>query len=374
MRNKAKQIALLAVLAALTVAGMSVAAGGGGGSKDDSSTESEPATTFAVNGEGKGERKRGHLELRADFADEDVRAVLEDIRDAVGKQAPEIAGPVIEKAENDNKINSAQADALRKAAADIAAGKRPDIRSLPRDEDVHRVIKEAFAAAHEKTPGIAEPIIDKAVSDDKITEAQADRIREMVKRGPGIGFGHHRDGPHFGGKRGIDDKDMRTVFEDVHEAVAKQAPDIAGPVIDKAEKDGKITAAQADDLRDAAGGKLPGKPGSGPPPKPDLRDADVREVLEDSFDAIAKKRSEIAKPIIDKAVADKKITEAQADRLRSMLNRHKGPVFHLHVGPGDRPHFEGKGGKGHFGPGTPPPPPEPGSSVMPEPVAPGSPA
>ena len=151
MRNKAKQIVLLAVLAALTVAGMSVAAGGGGGSKDDSSTESEPATTIVANGEGKGERKRGHLELRADFADEDVRAVLEDIRDAVGKQAPEIAGPVIDKAENDNKITSAQADALRKAADDIAAGKRPDIRSLPRDEDVHRVIKEAFAAAHERS-------------------------------------------------------------------------------------------------------------------------------------------------------------------------------------------------------------------------------
>ena len=164
------------------------------------------------------------------------------------------------------------------------------------------------------------------------------------------------------------------MFEDVHAAVAKQASDIAGPVIDKAEKDGKITAAQADDLRDVVGGKLPGKPGSGPPPKPDVRDADVREVLEDSFDAIAKKRSEIAKPIIDKAIADKKITEAQADRLRSMLSRHKGPVFHLHVGPGDRPHFEGKGGKGHFGPGKPPPPPEPGSSVMPEPVVPGSPA
>ena len=362
MRNKAKQIVLLAVLAALTVAGMSVAAGGGGGSKDTSSTDSDPATTFAANGE----RKRGHLELRADFADEDVRAVLEDIHAAVAKQAPAIAGPVIDKAENENKITSAQADALRKAAEDIAAGKRPDIRALPRDEDVHRVIKEAFAAAHEKTPGIAEPIIDKAVADNKITEAQADRIREMIKKGPRPAFGHRIDGPPH-----LADKDMRTVFEDVHAAVAKQASDIAGPVIDKAEKDGKITAAQADDLRDVVEGKLAGKPGSGPPPKPDLRDADVREVLEDTFDAIAKKRSEIAKPIIDKAVADKKITEAQAERLRSMLSRDKGG-FHVHVAPGHRPHFKGRGGPGHFGPGKPPPPPESGSSVMPEPVVPGS--
>ena len=162
------------------------------------------------------------------------------------------------------------------------------------------------------------------------------------------------------------------MFEDVHAAVAKQASDIAGPVIDKAEKDGKITAAQADDLRDVVGGKLAGKPGSGPPPKPDLRDADVREVLEDAFDAIAKKRSEIAKPIIDKAVADKKITEAQADRLRSMLNRHKGGAFTFTSPRGIAPHFKGQGGQGHFGPGEPPPPPESGSSVMPEPVVPGS--
>ena len=88
--------------------------------------------------------------------------MLEDIRDAVAKQAPDIAGPVIDKAESDDKITAAQADKLRQAAQDLADGKRPDIRGLGRDSDVQDVIHDAFEAAHDKAPGIAEPIIDKA--------------------------------------------------------------------------------------------------------------------------------------------------------------------------------------------------------------------
>ena len=109
---------------------------------------------------------------------------------------------------------------------------------------------------------------------------------------------------------------MRAVLEDIHSAVAKQAADIVGPVIDKAEQDGKLTGAQADKLRDAIGNLVGGKPHGGPPPMLPLRDADVRDVLHDAFEAIAASGPAIAKPIIDKAEADKKITEAQANQLR----------------------------------------------------------
>ena len=263
---------------------------------------------------------------RADFADADVRAVLKEIRDAVAKQAPDIAGPVIDKAETDNKITAVQADKLRQAAQDLADGKRPDIRGLGRDSDVQDVIHDAFEAAHDKAPGIAEPIIDKAVQDKQITEAQADRIREMVRRGPSPRGPHGRGGHKFGGLPPFADADVRAVLEDVHEAVAKQADDIAGPIIDKAEQDGKITAAQADRLRDAAGSLAAGKPRGIRPRNLELRDEDVREVLHDVFEAIAAKTPDIAKPIIDKAVEDKKITEAQADQLRNMQRRFKsGP-------------------------------------------------
>jgi hypothetical protein len=338
MRNRLKQIGAAAVIAALTVAGLSVASGGGGGG-GETSDEAGARTSFAANGDrnGNGDRK---LHLRGDVADADVRAVLEDIRDAVAKQAPDIAGPVIEKAENDGKITAAQADKLRQAAQDLADGKRPDIRGLKGDADVREVIHDAFEAAHEKVPAIAEPIIDKAVDDQKITEAQADRIREMIKRGP------PGRGPHvhkFGGPA-FADEDVRAVLEDVHAAVAKQAPDIVKPVIDEAEQDGKITAAQADRLRDLTASLTAGKPRGGPPRKLDLRDEDVREVLHDAFEAVAAKTPGIAKPIIDKAVEDKKITEAQADQLKNMQRRFKGGFGFGHHGPGPgkppRPDFE----------------------------------
>ena len=118
------------------------------------------------------------------------------------------------------------------------------------------------------------------------------------------------------------------MLDDIHAAVAKQAPDIVKPVIDKAEQDGKITAAQADRLRDSLGKLIGGKPQGAPPRMLDLRDADVREVLHDAFEALAAKHAAIAKPIIDQALADKKITEAQADQLRAL---RRGKRLH---GPG----------------------------------------
>jgi hypothetical protein len=125
------------------------------------------------------------------------------------------------------------------------------------------------------------------------------------------------------------------VLDDIRKAVAKEAPAVVNPVIDKAETDGKITAAQADRLRDTVG-KLAG--GGPPPDRPlrmlPLRDKDVREVIRDAFEALAAKTSDIAKPIIDEAVADKKITEAQADQIRRFQG-HFGKGLHIE-GPGPR--------------------------------------
>lgn len=334
MRSKLKLMITAAVVSALTVAGVSLATGGGGSSDSGDRTSASPGgASFAVDGERRGRGERG-LHFRGEFADADVRDVLKQIHEAVADQAPAIAGPVIQKAQDDGKITDAQADKLRQAAQDLADGKRPDIRGLGRDADVREVIHDAFEAAHDKAPGIAEPIVDKAVEDDKITEAQADRIREMVRHRPPAPGGPGRHGPGFGGPGphlGIGDEDVRAVLEDIRAAVAKEAPDVVRPVIDKAEDDGKITAAQADRLRDAVGNLVGGKPRGAPPRDLDLRDEDVREVIHDAFEALGAKTTEIAKPIIDKAVADDKITEAQADRIRDMQRHFKGLRGH---GPG----------------------------------------
>jgi len=366
MRSKAKLVLPIGLVVAIAAASLSLASGGGGNSSG-SSDSAGSFTPVATGAPGDDRTKRGPRFDRK-FMDEDVHAVLEDIRAAVAKQAPQIADPVIDKAESDGKITKAQADKLRQAAEDLAAGKRPDKRSLGRDEDVHQVIHDAFAAAAKKAPAIGEPIIGKALDDKKITETQADQIRDMLKRGPGIGGGPggKRHGP--GGPPKIADKDVRAVLEGVRAAVAKQAPGITDPIIDKAESDGKITKAQADKLRETAKSL-----GAGKPPKPldlDLRDADVRTVVHDAFEAVAKQTPKIAKPIIDQAVGDKKITQKQADQITDMLsNKHRRG---LHVGPGP-----GRGHKRHgFGPPAGPPPPgqAPGSSQPATPSVPSSPA
>ena len=372
--RRSRLIFPLAFVGVVAVAAIAMAADEGSRGGNSSGASADTPTAFAANGG----NRRGERRFHGGVGDADVRAVLEDIREAVAKQAPEIAGPVIDKAEEEDKITAAQADRLRQAAEDLAGGKRPDIRALGRDADVHEVVRDAFAAAAKKAPEIGEPIIEKAVEDDKITEAQADRIREMLKRAPrgGPGFGK-RSGPGHGGPPRIADADVRAVLDDVRDAVAKEAPDIAGPIIDKAEDDDKITAAQADRLREAAKSLGAGaRPGLGPRGMR-TRDADVQEVLHDVFAAVAAKAPGIAKPIIDKAVADDKITAAQADQVRSMLSharrgKGRGPG-HGPPGMGER----GMGGPGHgpggFGPGGPPPSGE--SNGAPDaPSVPGSPS
>ena len=346
MRQRLKLILFAALSAALTVAGLSLAAGGGSSGSKDGDTAGTWDVKRGFGGPG------SHMRL-----DEDLADVMHTIHEAVEKKAPEIAEPIIAKAEDAGDITGAQADQLRAAAKSIADGERPDgdVRALLRDKDVRKVVRDSFAAAHKQTPAIAEPILDKAVDDQQITSAQADDIREKLKNPPrffhGRGFkhGHGPGGPGGPGHLGNIDQDVADVVRDIHEAVENQAPEIAEPVIAKAEDAGDITGAQADQLRTAAKSIADGK-------RPDgdlralLRDEDVRKVVGDAFAAAHKQAPAIAEPILDKAVADKQITSAQADDIRAKLKQ----VRSLRAGPprfGGPPHFEGPPPFG--GPGGP---------------------
>jgi hypothetical protein len=331
LRQRAKLIIFAALSAALTVAGLSIAAGGSNN----------------ASGSGKSGTQQG-LRFHREFGpppgvDSNVADVLRQIHDAVEQKAPSIADPIIQKAQDAGKITSAQADQLR-ALIQARADERPpaqDPRALFGDSDVRAVLQDVFKATAQQAPAIAEPIIQKALDDKKITSAQADDIRSHLKHGPPFGMG-----PGVGPRPGFGLKFHRAgpvgqVLDQIHQAVEKQAPAIADPVIKKAEDAGSITSAQADQLRAAAQAIADGK-------RPDanirslLSDADVRKVVQDAFAAAAKQAPAIAEPIIRQAVADKKITSAQADQIRNGLE-HLGK---LRAGP---PPFGGPGGPPHWG-------------------------
>jgi len=241
-----KLIAFAAVSAALTVTGMSIAAGGGG--SGSSGTNQQRLLPPRV----------AHFEF-----DQDVADVMRQIHDAVAKKAPEIADPIIQKAQVNGDITSDQADKLRAAAQAIGDGKRPNLdRALLSDGDVRNVVRDALDAARKQAPGIADPIIQKAVDDKKITSDQADLIRNQLKNAPFPLFPFLGPDPgHFGGGCGPSglhlDKDVAAVLDDIHQAIEQKQPKttkevlaIANPIIDKAVTDKKITQAQANDIRD----------------------------------------------------------------------------------------------------------------------------
>ena len=330
-----KLILFAALSAALTVAGLSLAAGGGSGGDNSNDTRS---TRDA-------DRRLGPPPGFAMRFDEDVAGVMRDIHEAVEAKAAEIGEPIIQKAEDDGDITAAQADALRDFVTHEGERKPPSraVRTLFSDRDVRNVLTDVLEAKAEQAPEIAEPIIDKAVGDDKITSAQADDIRERVKNPPFFFHGKFLHGHGPGGRhefgpfrQGRFDRDVGEVLRDIHEAVEKKAPEIAGPVIQKAEDAGDITSAQADRLREAAQAIADGeRPGADV--RSLLRDADVRKVVHEAFVAAAKQAPGIAEPIIGKAVDDEKITSAQADDIRDNLKR-KGSI---RIAP---PPFGGPGG------------------------------
>jgi hypothetical protein len=261
--RKLKLIAVSALSAALTVAGLSMAAGGSSGGTatglKERNADRPPGTNSGVG------PPPGML------FDRDVADLIRQVLDKVEKQAPEIAGPVIQKAQDAGSISSAQADRLRAAAQAIADGKRPDpgARELLRDPDVRKVVQDAFQAAAKQASTEAEPLIQKALGDGKITQAQANEIRDRLKNPPPFGPGF-RHGPGMGRHFGPIDRDVAAVLGDIHHALESQQPKnanqalaIADPIIQKALDAKRITSAQAQSIRNKL--KSPGTL-HGPPP------------------------------------------------------------------------------------------------------------
>jgi hypothetical protein len=125
-----------------------------------------------------------------------VFTVAESVRQAIAAKAPDIAKPVIDKAVSDGDISQAQADRLSKVVADTRLS-QADAKALYSDAKAAPVFFDVKAAIARQAPDIAKPIVDKAVSDKKITQAQGDQlVAASAWRVEGFGLGR---GPGPGG-------------------------------------------------------------------------------------------------------------------------------------------------------------------------------
>jgi hypothetical protein len=194
------QTRTIALLAAALSASVALAAGVIGGAfanRGSSGASLASARTGPTGATGPhGPRPFGH---RRPNVDPDVFAVADDVRKAIAAKAPDIAKPVIDKAVAGNEISDAQGARLTKVVSDERLS-RADAEALFGDAKVAPVFFDVKAAIARQAPDIAKPIVDKAVADKKITQAQGDRlIAASAWRAEGFGLGRGPGG--FGGPR-----------------------------------------------------------------------------------------------------------------------------------------------------------------------------
>lgn len=130
-------------------------------------------------------------------------------------------------------------------------------RRLPAGE--RKALEQVWQAVATQAPSIAKPILDQAVTDKKITQAQEDAFLARLSRAPGKGpEPSTAEAPPPGPPTAQEFAVRRQVFE----AIRRQLPSIAKPILDKAVADKSITQAQEDQilkrLTDGPAGMKPG--------------------------------------------------------------------------------------------------------------------
>jgi hypothetical protein len=111
-----------------------------------------------------------------------ARAVLERVHEAIASNAPSIVRPILDRAVAVGAITRAERHAMLlelsgeaiaqdEAAATVSLGARSALR-------------DALAAIRRAAPGIARPILDQAVDEERLTPAQERRILERLRSSP----------------------------------------------------------------------------------------------------------------------------------------------------------------------------------------------
>lgn len=181
-----KPIAVAATVLALGVAGTAVAAPGGnvfGGSSDDKQAEFASGLAQKLDGVNANEVEQGISELRAERETEMLNERAQNL-------ASQLDGVSVEQA----------TAALNEVQSSAEEGTRPD------RAETEKLLAEALGVSEEDLQNAqqaeATERLDQAVEDGKVTEDQADEIREQIESGemPKGGRGHGgAGGPGHGG-------------------------------------------------------------------------------------------------------------------------------------------------------------------------------
>ncbi|HEX2016330.1 MAG TPA: hypothetical protein VGN69_06515 [Solirubrobacteraceae bacterium] len=243
------------------------------------------------------------------------RSVFSQIVTAISQQAPIIAQPVLARAVAAGTLTQAQADTI--AAALSHAGNLDDLRhQLERASAAQRrVLQDVLAAVGAQAPTIAQPILATAVSSGVLTQAQADKLASLLTHLAGGGS----PPPVTPGlpPPPAPPPGLSALMHQILGAVAAQAPSIAQPLLAQAVATGALTQAQADAIAAvlAHAGNLDDL-------RHQLENATVaqREALHGILAAVAAQVPGIAAPILAAAVSSGALTQAQADRIASLLS------------------------------------------------------
>jgi len=184
------------------------------------------------------------------------------------------------------------------------------------DPDLRAVVKDIAEAVRQRQGDIARPILDQAVSSQKLTRPQADRFGEILAlAGKG---GQSKGGKRSRAKLDPCDPDFRAVRDDVQAAALKRRPQIAQPILDRAVKRKKIDKARAAALKK----QFERVARQGPPaPKIDNCDKGIREATQEARRAFTKGGKKDAETVLDEAVKARKITRSEAAILELRATR-----------------------------------------------------
>jgi hypothetical protein len=110
------------------------------------------------------------------------RAVLQQVLAAIAADAPSIARPILDRAVAQGEISRAERHSTLVALRTTADVGESDDATASQDGRLAR--REALAAIRRAAPGIARPILDEAVEDERLTPAQERRILDRLRTSP----------------------------------------------------------------------------------------------------------------------------------------------------------------------------------------------